>query len=249
MPDYNLITGKLANLMTVPLQPTEQAAFNAWFDRLVTQKNEVDIEIGQSYQKERAFYAFAATVAKAYFSVNNEPFVPQEPTSGTFGAREILPQDIGIIDWVTNIGRSTVHSWVQTISVAANVIWDDVFGTVAVPVTPSNTQNFKGLLAFHSLISWQPGTRITAQKFGVNAYTYPEVSVEQAAKITKPFKPFKLLPLEGDFLIHPSGTFNMRAAFEKVNFAAGTQPETYTEEIAIMGILFAEYQYLATEVS
>jgi hypothetical protein len=221
-------------------------SFNTWFQDLITSKNKVDPEIAQSFAAQQDFYAYAAGVAKGYFGTNNEPFVPQEPTSGTYGVRELLPQDIGVIDWVTNVGRSTVHTWVQTITLAANVNWANLFGTPAVPVTPSNTQSYHGLLAFHSLIAWNPGTRITALKHTVNSYTYPEVSVEQAAKIEKPFKTFKIIPLEGNFLIQPTGQFNTRLNMEKVVFA---NAESYVENIAILGLVFAEYQYLNIEVS
>jgi hypothetical protein len=247
MGNYNLITGKLQNLQSTPLTPTEKAAYDQWYSGLVAQKREIDQDIAESFAKQKDFYEFCATVAKSYFAVNNIPFVPQEPTSGTFGVREMLPQDIGNVpSWVAVPVVSTVHSWLQALTVGAGAGWTNLFGTPAVPVTPSNTQSYHSLLAFHSLISWQPGTRIMAVKHSVNSYTYPEVSVEQSAKIDKPFKTFKLIPLEGDFLIHPTGTFNTRLELEKDVFA---NAETYTEQLGILGLVFAEYAYLNTEVN
>jgi hypothetical protein len=247
MPNFNLITGKLQNLQTTPLTPEEVTAFNRYFNTLVAQKREIDMDIAMSFEKQKDFYAFAATVAKSYFAVNNIPFVPEEPTSGTFGVREILPQDIGNVpSWTVTPVVSTIHSWAQALTVAAANGWTNLFGTPAAPVTPSNVQSYHSLLAFHSLISWQPGTRIMAIKHQVNSYTYPEVSVEQAAKIDKPFKTFKLIPLEGEFLIHPTGSFNTRIELEKVTFA---NSETYTEQLAILGLVFAEYAYLNTEIN
>jgi hypothetical protein len=248
MGNYNLITGKLQNLQSTPLTPDENAAYNQWYQSLVLQKGEIDPEIAASFEKQKDFYAFAASVAKSYFAVNNIPFVPQEPTSGTFGVREILPVDLGAnaIVWGATPVTATIHSWVQALTVAAANGWTNLFGTLAAPITPSNTQSYHSLLAFHSLISWQPGTRITALKHSVNSYTYPEVSVEQSAKIDKPFKTFKLIPLEGDFLIHPTGTFSTRLELEKNVFA---NAETYSEQIGILGLVFAEYAYLNAEIN
>ena len=248
MANYNLITGKLQNLQSTPLTQDEMAAFNRWFNRLVAQKTEIDLDIAASFEKQKDFYSFCATVAKSYFATNNLPFVPEEPTSGTFGVRELLPVDLGAnaIVWGTPPATAAFHSWAQALTVAAANGWTNLFGTPAAPITPSNTQSYHSLLAFHSLISWQPGTRILALKHTVNAYTYPEVSVEQEAKIDKPFKTFKLIPLEGDFLIHPTGTFNTRLELEKNVFA---NAETYTEQLALLGLVFAEYSYLNAEIN
>ena len=128
MANYNLITGKLQNLQSTPLTPDEMAAFNRWFSRLIAQKAEIDIDIAESFKKQMDFYAFAATVAKSYFATNNLPFVPEEPTSGTYGVREILPVDLGAsaIAWGTPPVTAALHSWVQPLTVAAANGWTNL---------------------------------------------------------------------------------------------------------------------------
>ena len=246
--NYNILTGSAKAVQSTPLVAGEVTAFNEFFKRLVAQKMEVDPDIAESFAKEYDFYAYCATVAKASFASNVLPFIPQEPTSGTFGVREILPVDLGAgaITWTAVPVTATFHSWAQPLTVAAANNWTNLFGTLAAPITPSNTQSYHSLLAFHSLISWQPGTRITALKHTVNSYTYPEVSVEQAAKIDKPFKTFKLIPLEAEFMLPPTWSFNTRVQLEKVAFA---NSETYTEQLALLGLVFAEYGYLNAEIN
>jgi hypothetical protein len=242
MSNFNLIIGKIGALQTSPLTPAEAAAFGSYYADLVASKREVDPEIARSWELQQSFYAFAATVAKAYFSTNQIPFVPQEPTSGSFGVREILPIDLTPpANFAASPLLAGTHTWVQSLTVGVNSAWVNLFGSSATPITPSNIQSYHSLLAFHSLISWQPGTRIVGIKHNVNSYGYPVVSLEEAAKIEKPYKTFKIIPLEGDFLIHPTGTFYTQIQLEKLNIA---NSETYTENIGIMGMVFAEYSYL-----
>lgn len=246
MPNYNLITGKLQNLQSVALSDDEKKEFDDAFKRIVARINNIDPELAADFQNEHDFYQYAASVAKAYFSSTNLPFVPDEPTSGTFGMRELIPQDMQPPSIFTGTITASFHSWVQSLSVGASAVWTDLFGSSASPIKPSNLQSYHSLLAFHQLISWQPGTRIVQMRHNVNGYQYPGVSVEHEAKITKAFKPFKVIPLEGEFLIHPTGYWNTRVALEKDVFA---DAETYTEEIGIMGICFGEFGYLNAEIN
>ena len=47
-------------------------------------------------------------------------------------------------------------------------------------------------------------------------------------------------------MIPPGGSLHTRAALEKAEFS---DSETYVEEIALLGLVFAEYNYLMTELS
>jgi hypothetical protein len=96
------------------------------------------------------------------------------------------------------------------------------------------------------MISYQPGTRMTQLQQNVGSYTYPVTGVEQAAKIDKTFKKFKLIPLEGNFLLIPTNTWYAMANFQKNVFA---NAESYTEEIGLLGLVFGEYSYLKAQIS
>jgi hypothetical protein len=242
----NVITGKGNAPSTVALTQQETQDFRAWFDLIVAQKREIDESLAKSYQDAYQFYLNAAAIAKAYMTTTNEPFTPLQPTQGEYGVKELDPQDIGAITWSGGNGTSTIHSWVQTISLGASVNWANLFGSSGTPVTPSNTASYHSLLAWHGMVSYQPGTRIIQLQQNVGSYTYPCTGVEQAAKIDKTFKKYKLLPMEGFYLLIPTNTWYAQAAFEKVVFA---NAESYTEEIGLLGLVFAEYSYLKAQIS
>jgi hypothetical protein len=247
MANYNLITGKIGALQSVALTDEEQKAFDASFATLVAKKNAIDPEIGKSFDDQHDFYAYAAQVAKAYFSTSNIPFVPDEPTSGAFGMREMLPQDV-IPPSFAGAPPSVVSgfsSWKQLLTLGAANIWTNLFGPAGVPGQASNVQSYHSLLAFHGLISWQASSRALLLRHLVNGYQYPAVSVEQDAKIDKKGKNFKLIPLEGDFLIHPTGYWTTDIALEKEVVG---NIESYTEQIGILGLTFAEYSYLLAKI-
>jgi hypothetical protein len=242
----NIITGKGNAPSKVALTPQEDMDFKAWFDLLVAQKREIDESIAKSYQDAWPFYKEAAAIAKAYMTTTNEPFTPLQPTQGEYGVKELDPQDIGSPVFTAGAGLSSLHTWVQTIALGASVDWANLFGSSGTPVAPSNTASYHSLLAWHGLISYQPGTRLQQLQQNVGSYTYPVTGVEQAAKIDKTFKKFKLIPLEGYFLLIPTNTWYAQASFQKVVFA---NAESYTEEIGILGLTFAEYSYLKAQIS
>jgi hypothetical protein len=126
------------------------------------------------------------------------------------------------------------------------VDWSAIFGTVGSPVTPSNTASYHSVLAWHNLISYQPGTRLQQLQQNVGSYNYPTVAIEQAAKIDKTFKKFKLIPIEGVYLLIPTNTWYLQGSFQKNVFA---NVESYTEEIAVLGLVFGEYSYLNSQIS
>jgi hypothetical protein len=242
----NVVTGKGNAPTKISLAPQEAVDFKSWFDLLVAQKMEIDEALAKSYRDAFPFYLEAAAIAKAYMTTSNEPFTPLQPTQGEYGVKELNAQDIGAIVWSGGNGVSSVHSWLQTISLTASVSWANLFGTPGSPVTPSNTASYHSLLAWHGMISYQPGTRMTQLQQNVGSYTYPVTGVEQAAKIDKTFKKFKLIPLEGNFLLIPTNTWYAMANFQKNVFA---NAESYTEEIGLLGLVFGEYSYLKAQIS
>lgn len=242
----NIITGKGNAPSKLSLTPQEVSDFRAWYALLVAQKMEIDETLGKTYRDAEVFYLEAAAISKAYMTTTNEPFTPLQPTQGEYGVKELDPQDIGSPVFTAGAGLSSVHSWTQTITLAASVDWANLFGSSGSPVSPSNTASYHSLLAWHGLISYQPGTRLTQLQQNVGSYTYPVTGVEQAAKIDKTFKKFKLIPLEGYFLLIPTNTWYAQAAFQKVVFA---NAESYTEEVGMLGLVFAEYSYLKAQIS
>jgi hypothetical protein len=242
----NIITGKGNEPSSTSLTPNEAANFKAWFDLLVAQKREIDESIAKSYADAWEFYLTAAAIAKSYMTTTNEPFTPLQPTQGEYGVKELDPVDIGAITFAGYVGTSTFHSWIQSLSVGASVDWVNLFGSSATPITPSNTASYHSVLAWHGLISYQPGTRVVQLQQNVGSYTYPTTGVEQAAKIDKTFKKYKLIPIEGNYLLIPTNTWYAMTQLQKVVFA---NAETYTEEIGILGLTFAEFSYLRSQIS
>jgi len=247
MGNFNLIIGKISPLQSAALTDAEQTKFDAAYSRLVVKKKAIDPEIGQSFEDEHDFYAYAAQVAKAYFTTLNIPFEPDEPSSGTFGMRELLPQDIVPPSFAGSPPSvvSGFSSWKQLLTLAAANIWTNLFGPAGVQGQASNVQSYHSLLAFHSLISWQASSRALLLRHNVNGYQYPAVSVEENAKIDKKGKSFKIIPLEGEFLIHPTGYWTTDVALEKEVVG---NIESYTEQIGILGLTFAEYSYLLAKI-
>ena len=238
-----IMLGRTPVLRHVPLTPEGAALFREDFTKLVNRMRKIDPEIADSFMENFEFYEYAAGIAKgAFFEVGFGGF---DVSSGQFGMKELSAPDIGAIDWVTNPGRSTVHSWVRTFTLPANVSWADVFGSAGTPVRPSVTAEHRSLHAFHALVSWKPGTRLTTTRWNINEVPYTQFGVEAFSKIAKEGKTLRLIPLSMPVLIHPEGKYYMRGRFEKVDFAAS---ETYTEEIGILGLVFAQFNYLRAEV-
>ena len=236
-----IMLGKTPVLRHVPLAPEGAALFKEDFTKFVNKMRRVDPDIADSYMEHFDFYEYAAGIAKgAFFEIGFGGF---EASSGQFGMKELNAPDIGTIDWATN--HSTVHSWVKTFTLPANVSWADIFGSAADPVRPSTTAERRSLHAFHGLVSWRPGTRLTATRWDINEVPYIHYGVEISTKTEKEGKTLRLIPLSTPVLIHPEGRYFMRGRFEKVNFGAD---ETYTEEIGILGLVFAQYDYLRAEV-
>lgn len=237
------MVGRISTLNTTVLSPNENRIFSDDFGLIVRKMNEIDPELGRSFEREAGFYQHACQAAKAAF--DNKPFGGLRPESGQFGMRLLKACDIGTIDWETNVGRSDVHSWVKSLTVAANSTWTDLFGSASDTVKPSTKQQYRSFHAVHALISWRPGTRAIATYWNVNQLPYTDFTFEMFSKTEKPDKTFKLLPVPGQLLLHPSGQYYCQVQLEKDDYASA---ETYTEEIGQLGIVFAEWNYLSTKL-
>jgi hypothetical protein len=269
MSGINILTGQHSSITSTLLTLDEVQWFKDYYSEMVEEKTRIDPDIGKSFAKQQHFYETVAAIAKTYMTEPNKPFRPYLPSLGEFGCRDILPQDTGKIEWPT--GQSTVHTWRQKITVPAKTAWTDLFGTSEKPITPSNAQNYHCLFAFHALVSLKPRSRIIGVRNNIDNFQgYPVHSVELAVKKakgfdwltkrikqlrvpakdakeeTKNYSPFIIIPMQGDFLILPGVSFNIRCLVEKDNFE---ETETYQEEIAPLGLIFAEYDYLRTELS
>jgi len=241
MAELRLMVGRIPELKVTKLDADERKLFDNDFELLTTELSRIDSEFGQSLSEQKPFYVHAAEVAKGYFE--NKPFGSLRPGSGQYGMRFMRPQDIGTIDWTTL--QSTVHSWAYTHTAGANDLWDDLWNLTR--IAPSTTSERRSLHAFHALYSLRPGTKLVSFIWTVNRLPYSDVSVEPYARIEKPFKTFKLIPLPGQLLVHPGGEYRARASVDKYPTAFGTSV-TFTEEVAILGLLFAEYDYLKEEI-
>lgn len=215
-----LLTGKATKFEMKSLSASEKERFEADFTFIVEQLRKIDPEIADDLWDNKDLYLHGATIAKGYF---DKPFQGLRPTSGAFGFRPIVAKDFGI-----------GNTWQKSVSAG----WNNFWGTSSSPITPSTTLEQRSMFLFHRLISFGPSPKMLAQKWVINEVPYVPFTVEWYVKIEKPHKIIKLIPLPGDgILIHPNGEFYMRAAFE----------EAGTVEIAALGIVYAEYNYLKDE--
>ena len=203
----------------------EMELFNDSFKRKVEELKLIDVDIYNSFMNARPFYNHALGVAKAVLEV---PYGGDRCSSGQFGDTFIRPYDLAMSQTVD------FDTWLKTISALG---WQALWGSSADPIEPSITAMQKAVHAFHKLIAYGPSPSIQQMAWNINKFTYPTISVEPFSKISKPEKVIKLIPMPGQVLVIPGGSYYVRIACEKVG----------TIEVAPLGLVFAEYKYLYTE--
>lgn len=205
----------------------------------------VDPELGNDLRGEKGFYDETIKVAKGYFDKN--PFGGLKAATGQFGFRLISPQD-----FKTDAAGATpaFYSWVQTVtttqsaSVAAYVI-----GQSSSPYTAyvRNAANKKAVMGFHRLISYKPSPRVIHVLFQINDYPYAPYSVEPYSKISKQDKLFKVIPMPGRVILHPGGKLFINLYFDLETGATAISGTSKIDvEIAPFGLIFGQYDYLAS---
>lgn len=203
----------------------------------------VDPELGSDLRGEKGFYDEAIKVAKAYF--DKIPFGGLKAATGQFGFRLIGSQDLKA---ATSALTPQFYSWIQTLTTTASHTYKQgAFGTAATTnVYTSNRANESELLAFHRLISYKPSPRLLYVEWNINSYPYIPYCVEPYSKISKNDKLFKIIPMPGRVIIHPGGGFYTHFYFdpETGTSAPPAAGVTVDVEIALFGLVFAEYDYL-----
>lgn len=240
-----------------PLSGPESAIYDVEFDETCDRYADEDGQISDGFRKNKGSYLWAIAQAKSTFS--NQAFAGLEPVSGNYGWRLMIPQDISAGTYPTfnplGAAVSDVHTWYHQITLTASHTRGQVF-----PVTGSgsvivcSTINAQSIHAFHEFISYRPGTRIQAMAITVNGQVYTWWALDGNAKTGKPFKSFRLLPLSWDknpdgMIVYTGngGNWSLMGGFDKEDVAFATQL-IITEEIGVLGIVIAQYNYLATQL-
>jgi len=204
----------------------------------------VDPELGVDLRAEKAFYDAAMQVAKGYF--DKVPFGGLKSATGQFGFRLITPQDLK-----TNAagGTPALYSWVQTAAITASGRSYDTgrIGSSAAAAYVRNAANKQAVMAFHRLISYKPSPRIIHVEFNINDYPYVPYSVEPYSKISKEDKLFKIIPMPGRVILHPGGKMYITLWFDnETGASAPPASQSIDIEIALFGLIFGQYDYLAS---
>lgn len=239
----NILTGTAKKLEQKPLTARDEEVFSRDFDMLVHKLAKVDEELGANLGAEKEFYVGVCQIAKGYFDMI--PFGGLTCAIGQFGMNFISPQYLDS----NATGTKKQYSWFQTLSLTSGVTTADFLGgpTGSTQCYAEATIQERTVLGFHTLISYSPDPQLQLIRINVNDYPYVPFNVEPFAKITKPDKLFKLIPLPGRIVINPGGKFYISGYFDKGTGTStpGATPSTLDIEIAPFGLIFAEYGKLA----
>ena len=213
----------------------------------------VDPELGVDLLAEKAFYDAAMQVAKGYF--DKVPFGGLKSATGQFGFRLITPQDLK--NSATG-DHPALYSWIQTATLVASARSYSDWGAsgmigvsaAANPVYVRNAVNKQAVIAFHRLISYKPSPRIIHVEFNINDYPYVPYAVEPYSKIGKEGKLFKIIPMPGRVILHPGGHMYITLWFDTETGAVVPPADDAATakidiEIALFGLVFGQYDYLA----
>jgi len=241
----NLMAGTARSLEQELLTPQDLEIWERDFALICDDLTKlVDPELGSDLRGEKAFYEAAMQVAKGYFDKN--PFGGLKSATGQFGFRLITPQDLKTS---AAGGTPALYSWVQTAALTASGRSYDtgIIGASAGNAYIRNAANKEAVMAFHRLISYKPSPRIIHVEFNINDYPYVPYSVEPYSKITKENKLFKIIPMPGRVLLHPGGKLYITLWFDtETGAAAPPASQSIDIEIALFGLIFGQYDYLAS---
>lgn len=237
----NLMAGTVRSLQQAAI-PVDQSAIwaNDWGTLVNDLSKIVDPDLGADLSREQAFYTAALQVAAGYFV---KPFGGLRAATGQFGFRMIHPEDL---KQANSAVTPAYYSWVQTlVTDSARTRSSYAFGYSSGGVYTSNVANQRSLLAFHRLISYKPDPRLLAVEWNINNGPYIPYTVEPFTKINKAQKFFKIIPMPGNVLIQPGGSFYAHMFFDLMTGATAPTGTTKVDiEIALFGLVFAEFDYL-----
>ena len=242
----NIMAGTARSLETAPLSGEDMSLYNRDFDVLVNDILAlVDHELGQDLISQKDWYGQVAAVAKGYF--NNKPFGGLKAATGQFGMRLIAPQDLRT---TATSETAAYYSWLQTLTTTSAKSYRTygIGGSSTAQAYAQNVSEKKEVIAFHRLISYRPDPNLIAVGFQVNDLAYAPYTVETFSKISKGAnKLFRILPMPGGVLLHPGGHFSIDFYFDLgTGTTAPSGTSQVTVEIAPWGLLFAEYDFLAS---
>jgi hypothetical protein len=241
--NLNLMAGTVRSLDQSPGSSEDMAIFNRDFDMLVADmKNLVDPELAADLASQKDYYTAAFQVAKGSFG--GKPFGGLKASTGQFGMRLIMPQDLRI---AAGTETPAFYSWLQTVTTTSAKSYKT--GAIGYNSTYCYTQNLANkneVIAFHRLISYKPNPRVLAVELTINGVGYMPWSVEAFSKIRKADKLFSILPMPGKVLLHPGGFFYITLYFDMETGTTVMSGVSSLEiEIAPFGLTFAEYDFLA----
>lgn len=249
----NLMAGTARSLEQELVTPEDTEVWDRDFALLCDDlSNLVDPELGADLLSEKAFYDAALQVAKGYFDKN--PFGGLKAATGQFGFRLISPQDLKQLAAGDN---PALYSWVQTATLVASSRSYGQWGASGISTGLSQTANpfyarsaanKKAVIAFHRLISYKPSPRIIHIEFNINDYPYVPYTVEPYSKIAKNDKLFKIIPMPGRVILHPGGRMYITLWFDTETGAVHPPAirDVIDVEIALFGLVFGQYDYLAS---
>ncbi|GAI38855.1 unnamed protein product, partial [marine sediment metagenome] len=206
--------------------------------------NIVDPELGADLRGEKGFYDAANQIAKGYF--DKLPFGGLKPSTGQYGFRLLGPQDLKSSS--TTDLSPLLWSWVQTLTTTSGAYTEVAHAFGGAAFYASSKANASAVLAWHRLISYKPSPRLLYLQWEVNDYPYAPYNVEPFSKIAKADKLFKIIPIPGRITLHPGGKCTCDMYFDLLT--GSTDPSGTTNidvEIALFGLVFAEYDYLKAE--
>ena len=239
--DLNLMAGTAKSLDQKELAAEDLKIFNRDFDHLVKNLLRIDDELGRNLADEKEFYLGVNQIAKGYF---DKPFGGLKCSTGQYGMDIIYPQ---ILKDAASGTQTNFHSWRRTVTTDTGDSDADILGgsTGSAWAYAESTSEEKTVIAFHTFISYMPDPRLISLEMNVNDYPYTLWSVEPFAKIAKPDKLFKLLPMPGRVIIHPGGKFYVRGWFDMQLKTIPLLTSNIDVELAPFGLCFAEYSQLA----
>jgi len=239
------MAGTARSLEQEIVTPEDSKVWDRDFELLVNDLTKlVDPELGNDLRSEKGFYDAALQVAKGYFDKN--PFGGLKSATGQFGFRLISPQDLKT---AAAGGTPALYSWIQTATLTASGRSYDtgIIGSSASHAYIRNAANKRAVMAFHRLISYKPSPKVIHVEFNINDYPYVPYCVEPFGKISKENKLFKIIPMPGRIILHPGSKIYITLWFDpETGSSAPPASKNIDIEIAPFGLLFGQYDYLAS---
>lgn len=240
----NIMAGTARALQQGDLSGDDKTVWDRDFQILVDDlTNLADEQLGKDLAAEKEFYTASCQVAKGYF--DQKPFGGLKAATGQYGFRLIAPQD-----FKTDAAGATPawYSWVQTATTSSGKSYKTgALGYGGSNVYARSAANKQAVLAFHRLLSYKPNPKLVYVEFNVNGYPYVPYAVHEFSKVEKAQKLFRIVPMPGRIVLHPGGYCYATLYFDlETGATAPSGTNDVDIEIGPFGLVFAEYDYLAS---